>query len=133
MSFDHRFFVKKSYNSLVYYAKYLQLTTSSSLLLSINALSCERGYRPLFDDLAFELRAGEVIRIAGPNGAGKSTLLNVLAGISSDYSGDVLFRGQPLKVAGFEYRQNLCFLGHAKAIKNPLTPRENLNWFCSMW
>ncbi|NRB41697.1 MAG: cytochrome c biogenesis heme-transporting ATPase CcmA [Pseudomonadales bacterium] len=109
------------------------MTTSSKALLTIQNLSCERGFRQLFQQLNFELFAGEVIRIAGPNGAGKSTLLNVLAGISSDFDGDILYQNQPIKDVSYEYRENLCYLGHAKAVKTPLTPRENLQWFCSMY
>lgn len=109
------------------------MTTSPTPILSIQALSCERGYRQLFQRLSFDVSAGQVIRIAGPNGAGKSTLLNVLAGISSDFSGDILFNGIAIKAASYDYRENLCFLGHAKAVKNQLTPRENLQWFCSLY
>ena len=106
---------------------------SNPPLLSIQSLCCERGYRPLFSNLAFDVAATDIIRIAGPNGAGKSTLLNVLAGISSDYEGKILFKGEPLSRVTFEYRQQLCYLGHAKAVKNQLTPTENLQWFCSMY
>lgn len=109
------------------------MTSSSEVLLSIQSLSCERGYRQLFQQLNFSLSSGQVIRIAGPNGSGKSTLLNVLAGISSDYSGDIYFKDQPVAEVGYEYREHLCYLGHAKAVKTQLTPEENLKWFCSMY
>ena len=109
------------------------MTNSPTPLLSIQALCCERGYRQLFQQLSFDVAAGQVLRIAGPNGSGKSTLLNVLAGISSDYSGDVLFHGNAIQTVSYDYRESLCFLGHAKAVKNQVTPRENLQWFCSLY
>jgi ribose transport system ATP-binding protein len=39
----------------------------------------------------FDLRAGEVHVLAGENGAGKSTLIKILAGVHSDYRGEVKF------------------------------------------
>src|SRR5262249_41322143 len=59
------------------------------LLLSCTNLS--RGYdaTPLFEDVAFEIHAGERIGFVGPNGAGKTTLLRILAGLDEPDSGKV--------------------------------------------
>jgi ATP-binding cassette subfamily F protein 3 len=59
------------------------------LLLSCSHLT--RGYdaEPLFEDLEFELFAGQRIGLVGPNGAGKTTLLKLLAGLDQPDRGDV--------------------------------------------
>jgi ATP-binding cassette subfamily F protein 3 len=59
------------------------------LLLSCTNLS--RGYdaTPLFEDVSFELHAGERVGLVGPNGAGKTTLLKVLAGLDDPDTGKV--------------------------------------------
>ena len=59
------------------------------LLLSCSNLS--RGYdaTPLFEDVAFELHAGERVGFVGPNGAGKTTLFRVLAGLDEPDAGKV--------------------------------------------
>jgi ATP-binding cassette subfamily F protein uup len=51
-----------------------------TVLLSVQNLTKSFGSRPLFSDLALDLRAGERVGLIGPNGAGKSTLLRLLAG-----------------------------------------------------
>ena len=48
----------------------------------------------------FEVRDGEVMALVGDNGAGKSTLIKCVAGIYSIDEGEVLFRGEPVKIHG---------------------------------
>src|SRR5271167_1599859 len=45
----------------------------------------------LFENLSFEVRAGEMLAIVGESGAGKSTLLHILGVLDSASSGDVYF------------------------------------------
>lgn len=44
-------------------------------------------------DVSFSINKGEIHALLGENGAGKSTLLNILHGVYSDYSGEVLIHG----------------------------------------
>jgi ABC-type lipoprotein export system ATPase subunit len=47
------------------------------------------GAAPLFHDVSFDLRAGEVVGVCGPSGCGKSTLLAILAGWQQATSGTI--------------------------------------------
>ena len=102
-------------------------------MLEVQKLRCERGLRELFCDLSFNLSAGNMMRIVGGNGSGKSSLLNILAGVSSDYSGSIYFHGQRLSAVQYEYREQMLYLAHANAVKGGLTPYENLSWFVSLF
>ncbi len=53
--------------------------------------------RPILDDAAIEVRAGEVHALVGPNGAGKSTLFGVLAGDVTPAAGSVVLDGADLR------------------------------------
>ncbi len=53
----------------------------------------ERG-APRLTDLAFELRAGEILGIAGVAGNGQTELLDVLSGIEPPQSGSITFAGR---------------------------------------
>src|SRR4051812_45343849 len=59
------------------------------LLMSCNDLA--RGYDagPLFENVGFELRAGERVGLVGPNGVGKTTLMKILAGLDKPDTGEV--------------------------------------------
>ena len=48
------------------------------------------------DDVSLDIRKGEVFALVGENGAGKSTLMNILYGMNTPTSGEVLVKGQPM-------------------------------------
>jgi len=50
----------------------------------------------VLDDVHFDLAPGEVHILAGENGAGKSTLIKILAGVYTDYRGEIRLGGQPV-------------------------------------
>jgi ribose transport system ATP-binding protein len=52
------------------------------------------------DDVSFDVAAGALHAIVGENGAGKSTLMKVLAGVITDYEGQVLLRGSVARFDG---------------------------------
>src|SRR5580704_539813 len=79
------------------------------LLLSCSQLSRGFDARPLFEDLGFELFAGERVGLVGPNGVGKTTLLRILAGLDKPDTGEArlhagariaLLRQQPIFAPG---------------------------------
>ena len=53
------------------------------------------------DGLSLNIPKGEIFAITGPSGCGKSTLLHVLAGVLTEYEGEVLFDGKPLNPKSF--------------------------------
>jgi heme exporter protein A len=97
-------------------------------MLAVSDLECFRGDRRLFAGVGFCLGAGELLYLQGPNGAGKTSLLRMLCGLLPPAAGEIRWRGQPIARLGEEYRRELCFLGHHDAIKEELTPFENLNF-----
>ena len=95
-------------------------------MLCVTDLACSRGERPLFRRLSFSLAAGQWLHVTGDNGAGKTTLLRTLVGLSTPDEGSITWQGRPVHGQRDGYRRALCYIGHATAVKDELTPVENL-------
>lgn len=97
-------------------------------MLEANELECERGGRKLFGPLSFRLSGGELLRVAGPNGSGKTSLLRILCGLLTPTQGEVRWNGTRIQRLAEEYTRRLVYIGHAAALKDDLTPLENLDF-----
>ena len=95
-------------------------------MLDANELECLRGTRRLFGGISFQLAAGECLQVQGANGSGKTSLLRILCGLARPERGTVRWNGESIDTLGDEYRATLAFCGHANALKDDLTPAENL-------
>lgn len=58
-------------------------------LLVMEAVTCKRGGRLLFEALDVNLGPGEAVQVTGPNGSGKSSLLRLAAGLLRPEAGRV--------------------------------------------
>lgn len=100
--------------------------------LTATALSCSRGGRTLFRDVELAVGAGNWLHVTGSNGAGKTTLLRTLVGLARPDHGQVHWAGRPLADHAQALRQDLVYIGHAPALKDDLTPVENLVISCAL-
>src|SRR5207237_764887 len=69
---------------------------SGGPLLELRDLKRYFGGVKAVDGLPMTVRAGEIHGLIGPNGSAKSTLVNVVSGLYTPTSGQMLLRGQPL-------------------------------------
>jgi heme exporter protein A len=99
-------------------------------MLSVTGLSCARGERTLFADVSFTLGEREWLHVQGQNGAGKTTLMRALVGLSPQQAGEIRWRGEAAPSS--EFRRDLIYLGHHAAVKEELTPLENLRLSASL-
>ena len=95
-------------------------------MLEAAGLECVRQQRKLFSGLSLALGAGESLRVAGANGSGKTSLLRILCGLLPPDTGEVRWKGEGIRSLREEYARQIVYLGHAPAVKDELTPEENL-------
>ena len=69
---------------------------SGAPLLELRDLKRHFGGVKAVDGISMTVRAGQIHGLIGPNGSGKSTLVNVVSGLYTPSSGEMLLHGQPL-------------------------------------
>lgn len=55
------------------------------------------GAKAVLENFALDVMPGEVVALLGPSGCGKSTALRIMAGLDSDYEGEVRLDGKRLR------------------------------------
>ena len=95
-------------------------------MLSVSHLSCTRGDKRLFSDVSFTLAPGQWLHLEGDNGVGKTSLLRLVCGLSALEQGQIQWQNLSVAQNPEEFRANLAYLGHQLALKEDLTPLENL-------
>ena len=98
-----------------------------SSILEARGLSCIRGDTLLFENLNFEVCAGEIHQIHGANGRGKTSLLRIICQLSLSESGILSWNGVDIQEQRDEFFTQLTYIGHHNGIKAQLTPLENLD------
>ena len=88
--------------------------------LAFRRVACDRGGRRLFDDVSFELAAGEAAVVAGPNGVGKSSLIRIAAGLLPPAEGAVTATGR------------IALLAEAAALDAERTVSEGLAFWAAL-
>ena len=97
-------------------------------LLVVDNVTLRFGGVVALDEVAFEIRKGEILGLIGPNGAGKTTCFNVMTGVYSPTSGEILFDGD--RVSGVKPHK-INAMGIARTFQNirlfpEMTAMENV-------
>ncbi|MBC7623472.1 MAG: heme ABC exporter ATP-binding protein CcmA [Aeromicrobium sp.] len=98
----------------------------SEVALEAKELSLTRGPKQLFSGLSISVDSGHAVVLRGPNGVGKTSLLRVIAGLTEADAGEVLIGQQAVPALSGDARFSILYIGHANALKDDFTARENL-------
>ncbi|MBF6056761.1 ABC transporter ATP-binding protein [Thiomicrorhabdus sp. HH1] len=82
------------------------------------------------DGISFAIKPGSCFGLLGPNGAGKSTTIEMIEGIKSQTSGEILFAGTPMDK---DFKQLAGIQFQSTALQDFLTVEENLKLFASFY
>lgn len=83
-----------------------------------------KGYFKVLDRVNLSVAGGSFTSIMGPSGCGKTTLLNILAGITTMDSGELLLDGQQLTPGDFSF----SYVFQKPRLLNWRTVRQNLEF-----
>jgi branched-chain amino acid transport system ATP-binding protein len=69
----------------------------SEALLELREVSKNFHGLQAVDNVSFTIRPGEIVGLVGPNGSGKTTIINLISGIVSIDSGEILLDSCPIR------------------------------------
>lgn len=95
-------------------------------LLEIKNLVKKYNKLTAVNDLSLTIPKGLCFGLLGPNGAGKSTTIEVIEGIKSATSGEVLYNGKPVDRS---FQDIIGIQFQSTALQDYLTVKESLNLF----
>jgi len=93
-------------------------------VLEIKDLQCTRPQsQPIFSNINFSVKEGDILIVQGRSGSGKSTLLKCLSHLIL-YEGEILYRGRSPKAYGIpNYRTRVLYVPQRASLL-PGTPRD---------
>jgi ABC-2 type transport system ATP-binding protein len=84
------------------------------------------------DDVSFSAQAGEITGYLGPNGSGKSTTMKMIAGLIEPGSGEILFRGEPIRSDLIAHKRRLGYVPEEPYLYAHLSGLEYLTMVCQL-
>jgi len=83
---------------------------------------------PALTDVSLSLERGKIVAVVGPSGSGKTTLADVVLGLLSPDSGELLVDGVPLTTSLLRaWRRNVSYVPQAPELVST-SLRENIAW-----
>jgi ABC-2 type transport system ATP-binding protein len=101
-----------------------------SLLLETKKLKKHYGEVKAADGVNLSIPQGSCFGLLGPNGAGKTTTVEMMEGIITPSSGDILYKGKPL---GHRFREEAGIMFQSTALQDYITVQEVLNLFQNLY
>ena len=82
------------------------------------------------DDISFQIQPGICFGLLGPNGAGKTTTIEMIEGITTPTSGEILYKGRP-RGSDFTLQAGIQF--QSTSVMDKLVARELLELFHGLY
>ncbi|MCB9029445.1 MAG: ABC transporter ATP-binding protein [Deltaproteobacteria bacterium] len=99
----------------------------AEILLSLQNATKRYETTPVFEDISFDLIAGQITLLLGANGSGKSTLLKALSGLLKLDKGTI----EPT-ISKEDHFKKVAYVAHESHLYSPLTVKENIELFAKL-
>lgn len=99
-------------------------------MIEIKELNKSYSHKPVLNELSLDFDQGEIVGLLGPNGCGKSTLMKILAGLISDFQGEVRIQGQKI---GLGTKSIISYLPEKTYLSGWMRPVDVFSFFADFY
>ena len=98
-------------------------------LLKIAGVSKQYANHQALQDVSFEIPAKSIFGLLGPNGAGKTSLIRIITQITGSDTGQIYFKGEPLKP---DHIRNMGYLPEERGLYKKMKVGEQLMYLAQL-
>ena len=109
------------------------MTEVDAPIIAISGLTKSYAGRKVVDDVALEVRRGEIVGFLGPNGSGKTTTIRMICGLLKPDSGSGTCLGLDILTQSARIKREVGYMTQRFSLYGDLTIRENLDFVARIY
>ncbi|MCX5478773.1 ABC transporter ATP-binding protein [Kaistia geumhonensis] len=109
------------------------MTGEDAPIIAISGLTKSYSGRKVVDDVALEVRRGEIVGFLGPNGSGKTTTIRMICGLLKPDSGSGTCLGLDILTQSARIKREVGYMTQRFSLYEDLTIRENLDFVARVY
>jgi ABC-2 type transport system ATP-binding protein len=107
--------------------------SASELVIDVHGVTKKFGGRTVVNDIAMQVRHGEIYGFLGPNGSGKTTFLRMLCGLLKPDAGSGQCLGFDFRTQSSEIKKQVGYMTQRFSFYEDLTIEENLDFISRIY
>jgi ABC-2 type transport system ATP-binding protein len=107
--------------------------SASDLAIDVRGVTKKFGDRTVVNDIAMQVRPGEIYGFLGPNGSGKTTFLRMLCGLLKPDGGEGTCLGLDFRSESPEIKKRVGYMTQRFSFYEDLTVEENLDFVAQLY
>ena len=106
---------------------------STDLVVDVRGVTKRFGGRAVVNNIAMQVRRGEIYGFLGPNGSGKTTFLRMLCGLLTPDAGEGVCVGLDFRTQSAEIKKHVGYMTQRFSFYEDLTIEENLDFIARIY
>ncbi len=106
---------------------------TSDYVIDVRGVTKKFGTRTVVNDIAMQVRPGEIYGFLGPNGSGKTTFLRMLCGLLTPDGGEGKCLGLDFRRESSEIKKRVGYMTQKFSFYEDLTIEENLDFIARLY
>ncbi len=107
--------------------------SSSNLVIDVRGVTKRFGERTVVNDIAMQVRPGEIYGFLGPNGSGKTTFLRMLCGLLKPDGGEGSCLGFDFRTQSADIKKRVGYMTQRFSFYEDLSIEENLDFIARLY